>query len=196
MKKLKTEFYKGFFKENPIFVILLGLCPALAVSTSLYNAVGMGVAVTFVLVLSNIVISSLRNVIPTKVRIPCFIVVIASFVTVTELTMQAYFPALNKQLGIFVPLIVVNCIILGRAEAFAFRKRILVSIVDGAGMGIGFTLALSLIAALRELLGNGTIWGMKVSLSYNPMVIAVLSPGAFITIGFLMGFFKWRWVKK
>ena len=188
----KAEFCKGFIKENPIFVILLGLCPTLAVSTSLVNAIGMGVAATFVLVFSNIVISLLRKVIPTKVRIPCFIVVIATFVTIAELVMKAYLPELNKSLGIFVPLIVVNCIILGRAEAFASRNPLIVSIVDGLGMGLGFTLGILLIALIRELLGNGTIWGLKVSLSYQPMLIAILAPGGFLTIGFLMGLFKWK----
>lgn len=191
-KSCKAEFCKGFIKENPIFVIMLGLCPVLAVSTSLVNAVGMGLAATFVLVLSNIVISVLRNIIPHKVRIPCFIVVIATFVTIAELFMKAYFPELNKSLGIFVPLIVVNCIILGRAEAFASRQSVFLSILDGLGMGFGFTLGLSLIAFIRELLGNGTIWGLKLSLAYNPLLIAILPPGAFLTIGFLIGVFKWK----
>ena len=191
-KSCKAEFCKGFIKENPIFVIMLGLCPVLAVSTSLVNAVGMGLAATFVLVLSNIVISIFRNVIPHKVRIPCFIVIIATFVTIAELFMKAYLPELNKSLGIFVPLIVVNCIILGRAEAFASRNSVVFSILDGLGMGAGFTLGLSVIAFIRELLGNGTIWGLKLSLGYNPLLIAILPPGAFLTIGFLMGLFKWK----
>ena len=188
----KAEFCKGFIRENPIFVIMLGLCPTLAVSTSLVNAVGMGLATTFVLVFSNTVISLLRNVIPHKVRIPCFIVIIATFVTIAELFMMAYLPELNKALGIFVPLIVVNCIILGRAEAFASKHPVFLSILDGLGMGFGFALGLSLIAFIRELLGNGTIWGLKLSLGYEPLLIAILPPGAFLTIGFLMGLFKWK----
>lgn len=191
-KSCKTEFCKGIIRENPIFIIMLGLCPTLAVSTSLVNGVGMGLAAMFVLLLSNIVISMLRNVIPTKVRIPCFIVVIATFVTIAELFMKAYLPELNKALGIFVPLIVVNCIILGRAEAFASRNGIFRSTLDALGMGLGFTIGLCLISFIRELLGNGTIWGLKVSLSYKPLLIAILSPGAFLTIGYLMGVFQWK----
>lgn len=189
---MKREFLKGLVRENPIFVIMLGLCPTLAVSTSLFNAIGMGIAATFVLVFSNLVISSIRNIVPNKVRIPCFIVVIATFVTITELFMKAYLPQLDKALGIFVPLIVVNCIIMGRAEAFASKNPISKSIMDGLGMGVGFTLGLALIASIREIIGNGSIFGIKISLSYCPMLIAILPPGGFITIGLLMGYFKWR----
>ena len=154
MKGLLREFTKGIFWENPIFVIALGLCPALAVSVSLENALGMGLAATFVLVCSNFIISGIRNIVPSQIRIPCFIVVIASFVTIVELLMAAFSPQLARQLGIFVPLIVVNCIILGRAESFASKNKIMPSILDGLGMGLGFTLALSFVAVIRELLGS------------------------------------------
>lgn len=189
---MKKEFLKGFVKENPIFVIMLGLCPALATSISVVNAFGMGLAATFVLVFSNLVIASVRNLVPNKVRIPCFIVIIATFVTIAELFMKAYLPELNKALGIFVPLIVVNCIILGRAEAFASKHGIVASIMDGLGMGLGFTLAISFIAIIREILGNGTILGIKLMKGYDPLILAILTPGGFITIGLLMGFFKWK----
>ncbi len=193
---MKKEFLKGFIKENPIFVIMLGLCPTLATSTSLVNAIGMGLAATFVLVFSNIAISAVRNVVPAKVRIPCYIVIIATFVTIAELFMKAYLPGLNKALGIFVPLIVVNCIILGRAEAFASRNGVMHSLLDGLGMGFGFTLALSFIALIRELIGNGSILGLKLSTSYQPIILAILTPGGFLTIGFLMAFFKMKKIKK
>lgn len=159
--KFVTDLTRGLFRENPTFRLLLGMCPTLAVTTSLENALGMGIASTFVLVCSNMVISMLRKVIPAAVRIPCFIVVIATFVTVVDLLMQAYAPALAASLGIFIPLIVVNCIILGRAEAFASRNAVIYSIADGIGMGFGFTVALSIIASLREFLGAGsiTLWG-------------------------------------
>ena len=187
MKKLIQEFSKGIFYENPIFVIALGLCPALAVSVSLENALGMGIAASFVLVCSNCIISSIRNIVPNRIRIPCFIVVIASFVTIVELLMAAFSPQLAKQLGIFVPLIVVNCIILGRAESFASKNRVLLSILDGLGMGLGFTLALSSIAIIRELLGTGKIMGFKVFSSFQPASIMVLAPGALLTMGLLIG---------
>jgi len=193
---VKKEFLKGFIKENPIFVIMLGLCPTLATSTSLVNAIGMGLAATFVLVFSNIAISAVRNIVPAKVRIPCYIVIIATFVTIAELFMKAYLPGLNKALGIFVPLIVVNCIILGRAEAFASRNGVMHSLMDGLGMGFGFTLALSFIALIRELIGNGSILGLKLSTSYQPIILAILTPGGFLTIGFLMAFFKMKKIKK
>jgi electron transport complex protein RnfE len=193
---VKKEFFKGIVRENPIFVIMLGLCPTLATSTSLINSIGMGLAATFVLVFSNLAISAIRNIVPNKVRIPCFIVVIAAFVTIAELFMKAYLPGLNRALGIFVPLIVVNCIILGRAEAFASKNGIMKSIADGIGMGIGFTLGLSFIALIRELIGNGSIFGLKLSNSYQPMILAILTPGGFLTIGFLMGFFKMRKLKQ
>ena len=183
------ELTKGIIKENPVFVMALGLCPALAVSTSVNDAIGMGVAATFVLLCSNIFISLLKNFIPNKIRIPCYILVIASFVTIVDMVMHAYVPPLHKSLGIFIPLIVVNCIILGRAEAFAGKHGVGKSILDGIGMGIGFTLAVVVIAIIRELLGSGSIYGIRIlPTSYKPMITAILPPGAFLTIGLLMGF--------
>ncbi len=187
------EFSKGFIKENPVFIMALGLCPTLATSTSVENALGMGLAVTFVLTCSNIIISLIKDLIPGKIRIPCFIVVIASFVTIVDLVMNAYTPAIHKSLGLFIPLIVVNCIILGRAEAFASKNKVLPSIMDGLGMGLGFTLALTLIASIREILGAGQWLGMNVMpLEYikSPMLVAILAPGAFIIMGLLMGLIK------
>jgi electron transport complex protein RnfE len=185
------ELTKGLYKENPVFRLALGLCPALAVSTSVKNSLGMGAAATFVLLGSNIVISLLGKVIPAKVRIPCFIVVIASFVTIVELVMGAYLPELAKSLGIFIPLIVVNCIILGRAEAFASKNNLWLSIMDGIGMGLGFTFAIVLIGAIREILGDGKLFGYMVfGPDFQPMLIMILAPGAFITIGLLMGYFN------
>lgn len=186
MKSLFGEFTKGIFKENPIFVIVLGLCPALAVSTSLENAIGMGMAATFVLVSSNAIISAIRKIVPNKIRIPCFIVVIASFVTIVELIMAAYVPLLAKRLGIFVPLIVVNCIIMGRAEAFASRNKVLVSVMDGLGMGLGFTLALCLVAFVREILGSGKLFGQIIFKGFEPVSMMVLAPGALLTLGALI----------
>lgn len=186
MKRLIREFSKGIFRDNPIFVIVLGLCPALAVSTTLENAIGMGIAATFVLVFSNLIISGIRNFVPEKIRIPCFIVVIASFVTIVELLMASYVPFLAKRLGIFVPLIVVNCIIMGRAEAFASKNRILPSIMDGLGMGLGFLLALSLIAIIREGLGSGKFFGQIIFKGFEPINIMVLAPGALLTLGILI----------
>jgi len=186
MRKIFQDFTKGIFKDNPIFVIVLGLCPTLAVSTSLENAIGMGIAATFVLVSSNAIISSIRNIVPAKIRIPCFIVVIASFVTIVELIMAAYAPSLAKRLGIFVPLIVVNCIIMGRAEAFASRNKILPSIMDGLGMGLGFTLALALVAVIREGLGGGKFLGQIIFQGFEPASIMVLAPGALLTLGLLI----------
>ncbi len=186
-QKLFHEFKKGITIENPTFVLVLGLCPTLAVSTSVVNAVGMGVAATFVLLGSNIFISSLRNFIPDRIRIPCYIVIIATFVTINEMVMKAYFPALNRSLGIFVPLIVVNCIVLGRAEAFACKRPVLDSIFDALGMGVGFTLALIIIAAIREALGNGTILGFPLFKGFEPVTMMVLAPGALLTIGLLIG---------
>ena len=183
---------KGLFKENPTFCLVLGLCPTLAVSTSLDNAIGMGAAATFVLLCSNIIISAIRNKTPDKIRIPIFIVVIASFVTIASLFMQAYLPALNKSLGIYVPLIVVNCIILGRAEAFASKNNIVKSALDGLGMGIGFTLALSLISIIRELLGTGSLKLFGASLlnvPINPAMIFILPSGALLVMGLLLGLF-------
>ena len=184
---LNKEFRKGFWRENAVFRLLLGLCPALAVTTSAENGLGMGLATTFVLVCSNIVVSSLRKVIPAKVRIPSFIVVIASFVTIVQLCMEAYFYDLYKALGIFIPLIVVNCLILGRAEAFASKNRIFPAVADGVGMGLGFTLALFVLGAVRELFGSGTLLGYAVFGSgYQPLILMILPPGAFIAMGLLL----------
>ncbi|MFC1753645.1 electron transport complex subunit RsxE, partial [Thermoproteota archaeon] len=161
------------------------------VSNSLNNALGMGLAATFVLVFSNGIISAIRKLIPEKIRIPCFIVVIATFVTIVELIMKAYFPALDKSLGIFIPLIVVNCVILGRAEAFASRNSLLLSIADGIGMGIGFTIALMAIAGVREFLGNGTLFGLKVFSNFQPALTFALAPGALLVLGLLIGGIRW-----
>jgi electron transport complex protein RnfE len=189
---LGKEFIKGLYKENPVFRLMLGLCPVLAVSTSVNNAIGMGVAVTFVLVSSNTVVSIIKKGVPEKIRIPIFIMIIATFVTIVQMIMAAYFPALHKSLGIFIPLIVVNCIILGRAEAFASKNNLIYSIIDGLGMGIGFTLALSIIATFREILGNGTWLGNPVMPeSFQPATLMVLAPGAFITIGYLIALLNW-----
>jgi electron transport complex protein RnfE len=183
-------FWYGIFKNNPIFRLVLGLCPTLAVTTTLENALGMGLAATFVLVCSNALVSALRRLIPAAVHIPCYIVIIATFVTAVDLLMQAYLPALSESLGIFIPLIVVNCIILGRAEAFACKNRVVDSIADGAGSGVGFTLALALIATVREVLGSGTltVWGDLAfkGLNPGPVVLAVLPAGGFITLGLLL----------
>jgi len=187
----KHDFSRGIFAENPTFRLILGMCPTLAVSTSLVNAIGMGVATTFVLLGSNVLVSLFRKLIPSNIRIPAFIVIIATFVTIVELIMQAYFPALNKSLGIFIPLIVVNCIILGRAEAFASKNPVFPSILDALGMGIGFTGALALLGATREILGAGTIWGYHVfGVGFNPVIIMILPPGAFIALGLFLGLFN------
>jgi len=189
---MKTkDFTKGIVQENPVLVLALGLCPVLAVSNSLKNAVGMGLAATFVLFCSNFLVSTLKGLIPSKIRIPCYIVVIASFVVLVELYLGAYQPALNESLGLFVPLIVVNCIILGRAEAFASRNGILSSLLDALGMGLGFTLALVATATVREALGNGTLWGKTLLPAMRPALIMILPPGALLTLGFLMGTFRW-----
>ena len=184
------ELIKGLWKENPIFRLVLGMCPTLAVTTSLENALGMGVAATFVLVCSNVVISAVRNLIPAKVRIPCFIVIIATFVTIVDLAMAAYAPALHESLGLFIPLIVVNCIILGRAEAFASKNKILLSIADGIGMGVGFTLGLAVLGTVREILGAGsvTVWGNLnfVIPGMQPAILMILAPGGFIALGFIL----------
>ena len=190
--RLLSELTRGIIKENPTFRLVLGMCPTLALTTSLENAIGMGVACIFVLICSNAAISALRNIIPSAVRIPCYIVVIAAFVQVVDLLMQAYTPALAESLGIFIPLIVVNCIILGRAEAYASKNSVLYSVADGLGMGIGFTLALSIIAAIREFLGNGsvTVWGdIAIQNIHNhAMVLVVLPAGGFITLGLILAF--------
>ncbi len=184
-----SEFTKGFWKENPVFRLVLGICPTLAVTTAAENGIGMGLATTFVLIFSNLLVSSLRKIIPDKVRIAAYVVIIASFVTIVELVMQAYFYQLYKSLGLFIPLIVVNCIILGRAEAFASRNPVITSLADGLGMGLGFTLALTVLGAVRELLGNGTVFGLALlGESYLPFLLMVVPPGAFIALGFLLGF--------
>ncbi len=185
---LLKEFTKGFVKENPVFVMALGLCPTLAVTSSVVNAIGMGLAATFVLVFSNIFISLIKNLIPSKIRIPAFIVVIASFVTIVDMVMHAYLPDIHKSLGLFIPLIVVNCIILGRAEAFASKNNVFRSILDGLGMGLGFTLALVVIGGIREVLGAGQFLGYNLfPETFQPMLVAILAPGAFIVMGLLMG---------
>lgn len=189
MKTLMALWY-GLFRNNPTFRLVLGLCPTLAVTTSLENAIGMGLASTFVLVCSNILVSALRKVIPAAVHIPCYIVIIATFVTATDLLMQAFLPALSESLGIFIPLIVVNCIILGRAEAFASRNGVIDSLADGIGSGVGFTMSLSLVAAVREIVGAGTltVWGDLAfkNLNPGPITMAILPAGGFITLGILL----------
>ncbi|MDX9882898.1 MAG: electron transport complex subunit E [Prolixibacteraceae bacterium] len=181
-----NNFTKGFFKENPVFVLLLGMCPTLGVSSSAINGLGMGLATTFVLIMSNIVISLVKDLIPGKVRIPAFIVIIASFVTVVELSMQAYMPSLYKSLGLFIPLIVVNCIVLGRAEAFASKNNVLSSMIDGLGIGLGFAFALTLLGGIREFLGSGKLFGTILYPENYGMLIFVLAPGAFIVLGYLI----------
>lgn len=184
---MRREFFKGFLKENPVFVLLLGMCPTLGVTSSAVNGLGMGLATLAVLLGSNIVVALLKNLIPEKVRIPAFIVVIASFVTIIDLTMAAFLPPLHEQLGLFIPLIVVNCVILGRAEAFASKNRLVASIVDGIGMGLGFTLALTLLGAIREILGAGALFGLPLPfLNENPILLFVMPPGAFLALGFLI----------
>lgn len=186
MSSWKT-FTKGLIKENPILVLLLGCCPTLATTTSAINGMSMGLATTFVLIMSNLSISLLKNLIPDKVRIPAFIVVIASFVTVVQLVMQAYVPAIYETLGLFIPLIVVNCIVLGRAEAFASKNPVWPSILDGAGMGLGFTLALTILGAIREILGNGSVFNWRfLPEDANTILVFVLAPGAFIALGYLI----------
>jgi len=184
---LANDLTKGLWRENAVFRLLLGLCPTLAVTTSAENGLGMGLATTFVLLCSNIVVSLLRKVIPAKVRIPAFIVIIASFVTVVQLTMEAYLYDLHKALGIFIPLIVANCLILGRAEAFASKRSLVPSVVDGVGMGVGFTLALFVLGAVREVFGAGTIFGISLfGAAYQPLLLMILPPGAFISLGRLL----------
>ena len=182
------EFTKGLLKENPVLVLLLGMCPTLAVTTSAFNAIGMGAAFTFVLLLSNITIAAVKNWIPDKIRIPSFIVIIASFVTIVDLLLEAYQPGLHKTLGIFIPLIVVNCIILGRAEAFASKNNVLNSILDALGMGVGFTGALLILASVREILGNGTWFGL--SIMHTKTLVMLMPPGAFIVLGFMLALTK------
>jgi len=183
---LTNEFTKGIIRENPLFRLLLGMCPALAVTTSVDNGLGMGVAFSVVLLASNIVISAMRSIIPNSVRIPAYIVIVATFVTMIDLLMHAFTPALYTALGIFIPLIVVNCIILGRAEAFSGKNPVLPSIMDALGMGVGFTLALVLVSAFREVLGAGTFFGQTILPENLPAIMMILPPGGFITLGCLL----------
>jgi electron transport complex protein RnfE len=194
---IRKEFLRGLIKENPVFVLLLGMCPTLGVTGTAINGMGMGLATASVLIGSNAVISLIKNLIPEKVRIPVFIVVIASFVTIIELTMAAYVPDLYEQLGLFIPLIVVNCIILGRAEAFASKNTIGKSVLDGIVMGLGFTLALTLLGSVREVLGFGSIFGIRfVAEEASTMLLFILPPGAFITLGMLIATINKLTVKK
>jgi electron transport complex protein RnfE len=184
MSNLKI-FTNGLLKENPTFVLLIGMCPTLAVTTSAINGIGMGLATTFVLIMSNVFISSLKSFIPDKVRIPCFVVVIAAFVTMVDMLMAGYVPALHAQLGVYIPLIVVNCIILARAEAFAVKNSVFKSLLDGAGMGLGFTIAITLFGAVREFLGNVSFLNHKI-IQGDGILICILAPGGFIILGFLI----------
>jgi electron transport complex protein RnfE len=193
MNNRVANLTRGFLKENPVFVLLLGMCPTLGTTTSAVNGLGMGLATTFVLVMSNLVISLIKGFIPDKVRIPAFIVVIASFVTIVDLLMQGYLPALHAQLGLFIPLIVVNCIVLGRAEAFASKNGALDSILDGLGMGLGFAFALTVLGGVREILGSGALFGFPLHIfptddkgSPITMIVFILAPGAFLVLGYLI----------
>ncbi|WP_298365903.1 electron transport complex subunit E [uncultured Lutibacter sp.] len=187
----KQNFLKGIVKENPVFVMLLGMCPTLGVTSSAFNGLGMGVATLFVLLMSNIVVSLVKSQIPSKVRIPAFIIIIASFVTIVEMVLEAFIPFLYEQLGIFIPLIVVNCLILGRAEAFASKNNILASIIDALGMGLGFVIALTVLGAAREILGSGSIFELKfVAEDANTFILFILPPGAFIALAYLTVLFN------
>ncbi len=187
MKKNLKIILNGIFNENPTFRLVLGMCPTLAVTTAAINGLSMGIAVTFVLICSNLVVSLLKNFVPNNIRIPAFVVVIATFVTIVGMLMQAYFPDLYDSLGLFIPLIVVNCIILARAESFAFKNTPIASIMDGLGIGLGFTFALTLLGSIRELFGAGTLFGIKLMFeAYEPALIMILPPGAFITLGILL----------
>lgn len=184
----KEIFQRGFFKENAVFTLLLGMCPALGVTSSAINGLGMGLATTFVLIMSNLVISLVSSQIPDKVKIPSFIVIIASFVTMVDLIMAGYAPALHEQLGVFIPLIVVNCLVLGRAEAFASKNKLVPAIVDGLSMGLGFSMALTMLGATREFFGAGKMFGITLYSENYGMLIFVLAPGAFIALGYLIAF--------
>jgi electron transport complex protein RnfE len=191
MNKTWTNFVKGIIKDNPVFVMLLGMCPVLGVTSTAFNGLGMGIATMFVLVMSNIVVSLIKQLVPNKVRIPAFIVIIASFVTIVEMVLEAYVPFLYEQLGIFIPLIVVNCLILGRAEAFASKNNTFQSIVDGLGMGLGFTLSLTALGAVREILGSGTIFNLGLfGENANMMILFILPPGAFIALAYLAALYN------
>jgi electron transport complex protein RnfE len=185
MNTIKT-LLNGLMKENPVFVLLLGMCPTLGVSSSAINGIGMGLATTFVLVMSNLMVSLVADFIPDKVRIPSYVVIIATFVTIVQLSMQAYLPGLYASLGLFIPLIVVNCIVLGRAEAFASKNSVFSAILDGLGMGLGFTFALTLLGSIREFLGTGSIFGISIYPEDFGSLIFVLAPGAFIVLGYLI----------
>ena len=187
----KQNFLKGIIKDNPVFVMLLGMCPTLGVTSSAFNGLGMGIATLFVLLMSNIVVSLVKSQIPSKVRIPAFIIIIASFVTIVEMVLEAYIPFLFEQLGIFIPLIVVNCLILGRAEAFASKNNLLSSVIDALGMGIGFTVALTFLGVTREILGSGSIFDFRfVSENANTLILFILPPGAFIALAYLTVLFN------
>jgi electron transport complex protein RnfE len=192
----KQNFLKGIVKENPVFVMLLGMCPTLGVTSSAFNGLGMGVATLFVLLMSNTVVSLVKTQIPSKVRIPAFIIIIASFVTIVEMVLEAYIPFLYEQLGIFIPLIVVNCLILGRAEAFASKNDLKSSVLDALGMGLGFVIALTALGAVREILGNGSLFDLKfVSEDANTFILFILPPGAFIALAYLAVLFNKLTVK-
>ena len=198
---MKTNYGKiimsGIFKENPIFVLFLGLCPNLGVTSSAINGLSMGIAVIAVLACSNLLISAFKIFIPSQVRIPAYIMIIASLVTIVQMVMEAYTPELYKVLGLFIPLIVVNCIVLGRAESFASKNGVFTSFLDGIGSGLGFTLSLTVLGVIREVLGNGTIFGLRVTPeSYSPALIFILAPGAFITIAFIKAFLNYLELKK
>ena len=195
MNYLKT-FTNGLLKENPTFVLLLGMCPTLGTTTSGMNGLGMGLATTFVLIGSNVVISLLKNLIPNKVHIPAYIVIIATFVTILQMVMEAYMPALYESLGLFIPLIVVNCIVLGRAESFAAKNNPFASFLDGAGIGLGFTFALTLLGSVRELLGTGNVFSFRLFPVNYGMLIFVLAPGAFIALGYLIAIINKLQTKK
>jgi len=182
-----NNFSRGLFKENAVFVLFLGLCPTLAVTTSAFNGLGMGLATSFVLLFSNIVVSTVKAKIPDKVRIPCYIVIIATFVTIVNLLMEAYTPDLHEQLGLFIPLIVVNCVVLGRTEAFASKNSLIPSALDGLGTGLGFTMSLILLGAIRECLGAGSIFGFEF-IKTGGLIIFILPPGAFLVLGYLIVF--------
>ncbi len=186
MKNKISIILNGLIKENPVFVLVLGMCPTLATTTSAINGIGMGLATAFVLIFSNMVISLIKNLVPDNVRIPSFIVVIATFVTILELVMQAYLPALHESLGLFIPLIVVNCVVLGRAEAFASKNSVLDSALDGIGIGLGFTFALGLLGMVRELLGAGTLFGLQIIPEDYGMLVFILAPGAFVSLAYLI----------
>ena len=183
-----SNLTRGLFKENPTFVLLLGMCPTLGVTTSAINGMGMGLATAFVLVMANLVISLVANIIPDKIRIPSFIVIIAAFVTIVDMCMAAYLPSLHESLGLFIPLIVVNCIVLGRAEAFASKNNAWASVLDGLGMGLGFTMSLTILGSIREILGSGKIFNSAIYNEHYGMLVFVLAPGAFLALGYLIAF--------